>query len=522
MTSIFIKHWLRGPYTLVHSDAETEHYTKPVPNKWLPGDTIDRCSGSVLARKMPKDLVGIVDYLNRTGYGFTPRGIPLYMFHPLDPAYPPMLVSSKSKYDNNMIVTVNMEHWEGKWPRAGIQRVLGVAGDRSIEKTALFLRAGAEQCADTATEPTADTSIHKRILWDTVFHIDPEGCEDVDDIICWQINKDSALFAIAIADVSAWVPQDSPFDREAANRGQTLYVDGKVNTPMLPTSISSGAASLRSDGVERPVLALVYSFIGGVLNHVSWQPLLVAVQKTYSYESVYSEPEVCARLTLFLESLLGRPVGNDSHTWIEAAMVEYNRRAAELLKGHSYALLRSHAGRSHSKYVELAEKTGVAELAWLGSAAGKYVRADASVAAHAGLGLDTYTHASSPLRRYADLVNQRALKHILFGCAEPKAPIAETLNARGEAAKSLERDLWFLTNLSTTSITSVEGYVLEFKESRNTWLVYVPAWRRKVRAKVGDGLWLPTIGQKFCVRAFVDLRRCVWSERLVCAIGSAT
>jgi exoribonuclease R len=519
MAKVFIKNWLNGPYTLVHESGVCERIQSTVPHKWFPGDRVHVRSGVVLERAPVKNLVGIVDFLNRTGYGFTPRGVPLYMFHPLDAGYPPMLVSSKTKYDSNMIVLVNMEHWDNKWPRAGIQRILGAAGDKIIERQALYLRADTGT-ANIDADWRADTSIHKRILWDTVFHIDPDGCEDVDDVIAWQINGDNALFAIAIADVSAWVPEQSPADCVAKLRGQTVYEDGAVQTPMLPTSLSSGAASLRCDGVERPVLAIVYSFQGGVLTHTSWQPLLLTVQKSFTYDSVYKEPELCAQLALYLESVLGRSVGNDSHIWIEAAMVEYNRRAAEVLRGGPHGLLRSHAGHSLTGYAELAGKSGVAELAWLGAPAGTYVRAD-KPAPHAGLGLDVYCHASSPLRRYADLVNQRALKHLLFACKEPRGCEPEALNHRAQVAKQLERDAWFLNHLNTNTLTTVTGVVLEYKESHGTWTVYVPDWRKKVRAKV-EGMWVPEVGAKCLVRAFVDLRRCSWDKRIVCAIGSHT
>nr|WP_246495364.1 ribonuclease R family protein [Ameyamaea chiangmaiensis] len=66
---------------------------------------------------------------------------------------------------------------------------------------------------------------------------------------------------------------------------------------------------------------------------------------------------------------------------------------------------------------------------------------------HAGLGLKVYTHATSPIRRYADLVVQRALFHVLAGLApvdadrSDGAALAAHLNARERAGQDAMRAL---------------------------------------------------------------------------------
>ena len=71
--------------------------------------------------------------------------------------------------------------------------------------------------------------------------------------------------AIAIADVASWVAEGSPVDNYAEKAGQTLYNNGRVVAPMLPTSLSTRCASLRSDGVARPALAYCFTVEGGVV-----------------------------------------------------------------------------------------------------------------------------------------------------------------------------------------------------------------------------------------------------------------
>jgi hypothetical protein len=511
-----IKRYLTGPYTLGDGPAIRE--PPPIQNKWLPGETVDATTGKVIGQIPHRNIVGIVDFMNRTGMGFTNRGIPLYLFHPLDPKYPPMIVSSKLRPIANQIAVVSIEHWEEKWPRAGIQRVLGNVGDIFVEKEALLLRASVPLLIDKS-DWVANTQYHEDIAWDTVLNIDPDGCEDVDDVLCWRKTENGYEMAIAIADVASWVAEGSPIDNYAEKAGQTLYNNGRVVAPMLPTSLSTRCASLRSDGVARPALAYCFTVEGGEVVGSEWRRLMVRVGRSYTYESVLLDDAVCLILPRLLRALTGLDAGGDPHNWIEMAMIAYNRAAAVRLRSAGVGILRAHEGLANSEYSALAESTGCRDLAFLGAAAGKYVKGDAPVCAHTGLGLDIYCHASSPLRRYADLIAQRWLHHLVFGAAKPNRDVSPThLNERSAVAKAYERDMWFLEHLQMLTVSTVRGIVL--KDTGEKVVVYVPDWRRKIRAvRAVRAEGVTELSSIVTVRAFTDLRRCSWSDRVVCSVS---
>ena len=121
-----IRNWFTGPYFM-----GPERIDAPVhPNKWLPGDTIR--DDTVVSRSV-KFTTGVVDYMNRTQFGITKRGVPLYMMWPIDAGIPPFLVASKTKPAHNVCVTASYEHWTDTWPRGGIQRIIGQVGDQAVE-----------------------------------------------------------------------------------------------------------------------------------------------------------------------------------------------------------------------------------------------------------------------------------------------------------------------------------------------------------------------------------------------------
>ena len=77
--------------------------------------------------------------------------------------------------------------------------------------------------------------------------IDPLDAKDFDDAISLDKNTEGNLvLGVHIADVSFFVPPDSPLDTEAKNRGNSVYLPGKT-IPMLPGVLSNGICSLQPD-----------------------------------------------------------------------------------------------------------------------------------------------------------------------------------------------------------------------------------------------------------------------------------
>ncbi|GEP03080.1 ribonuclease R [Methylobacterium oxalidis] len=89
--------------------------------------------------------------------------------------------------------------------------------------------------------------------------IDPPDAKDHDDAVFAEPDPDPAnpggfRITVAIADVAAYVRPGSALDREALQRGNSVYFPDRV-VPMLPERISNDLCSLR-EGEDRPALAV--------------------------------------------------------------------------------------------------------------------------------------------------------------------------------------------------------------------------------------------------------------------------
>jgi len=175
--------------------------------------------------------------------------------------YRPVLIddatASGAKEGDKVVLEIVSYPTENRPARGAIVEVLGEAGLYDTEIRSIMTRFGfpddfPDECRQQARQATKNFTGEKTegrsdICDEVIITIDPPDAKDFDDAI--SLKKDKAgnwQLGIHIADVSAFIPPDSPLDKEARIRGNSVYLPKKV-IPMLPEVLSNGICSLQPD-----------------------------------------------------------------------------------------------------------------------------------------------------------------------------------------------------------------------------------------------------------------------------------
>jgi ribonuclease R len=148
-----------------------------------------------------------------------------------------------------------------EWPKGAknpvgkIKTIIGWPGENDVEMNSILAEFGfplefperVEKEADIIPEKIDPKEISKRKDFRSVttFTIDPIDAKDFDDALSYRkLENGNVEIGVHIADVSHYIRPGSFLDKEAYERGTSVYLVDRV-IPMLPEKLSNGVCSLR-------------------------------------------------------------------------------------------------------------------------------------------------------------------------------------------------------------------------------------------------------------------------------------
>jgi exoribonuclease-2 len=276
-----------------------------------------------------------------------------------------------------------------------------------------------------------------------VFTVDGPLTRDFDDALSMEIREDALHLGIHIADVASVIPSGGTLDKEAAERGSSLYLPRR-QIPMLPPELSQEKLSLKQ-GCDRPAVSLLSRVDreGNVLDF-RFVPSLIRVKQQLTYDhvnEVYEQDRLLSQMCGLAKKLRQKRVergalllslpeifvqvdpdssvsirlsdqDTPSRMMVSEFMILYNWFAARFCKENQVpALYRSQEAPSE---ILTREETSYTYYVFKQRKKINPLAVDAEPKPHSGLGVDMYTNVSSPIRRYFDLIIQRQMSDFLF------------------------------------------------------------------------------------------------------------
>lgn len=335
--------------------------------------------------------------------------------------------------------------------------------------------------------------------------IDPVDAKDHDDAIYF--DKENNKIIVAIADVSEYVGEFSNLDKEALERGFSIYFPHK-SIPMLPRLLSENLCSLKL-GCDR--LAFIceislddkcnvikeefyeaiinvkrnyaYSKVDGFLHNASEDMIETSLQDLFKLTTKIRKQRLKkgadfisdeVKISLGKDGLINQTTTSksiDSHHLVEECMLLANKASAKVLGDEG--IFRVHPPASLSKINDVVYDVlslginanvdkninqtikniqnetpdnlrSFVDVLLIKSQSKAFYQKEKKE--HFALGFDAYTHFTSPIRRYADLLVHRLIKSIITNDKKNKyllnsmAYKCEKINENEEKVNKIEWD----------------------------------------------------------------------------------
>ncbi|MAU01071.1 MAG: exoribonuclease II [Anaerolineaceae bacterium] len=334
--------------------------------------------------------------------------------------------------------------------------------------------------------------------------IDDEGSRDPDDALSWEDayteHSRSGRLWVHIADVAALVTPDSPADLEARGRGANLYLpEGTIH--MLPETATSALAL----GLNETSPALSFGLDvqpDGTITNLEIVPSTVRVTRlSYDEAQERLDESPFRELLAIAQAFEARRVANGAvQIDLPEVKIRLNDkgeveirplpalqsrdlvREAMLMTGEAVAQF----ARQHNIPIPFTTQDPPTEIVEGNTPSANFARRRTMTGSqpgstpgrHAGLGLDQYVQATSPLRRYLDLVVHQQLRAFLRG--NPLLDEQAVMERVG-AAYAVSGDVRYAERLSNEHWTAVyllrhldwtgEGVVVDQRGKRDLILL---------------------------------------------------
>ncbi|MEK6224268.1 MAG: ribonuclease catalytic domain-containing protein [Thermodesulfobacteriales bacterium] len=377
-----------------------------------------------------------------------------------------------------------------------------------------------------------------------VFSVDDENTQDIDDAISIEETDDGTTIGIHIANVAQYVPKWSAMDEEAIRRAETVYLP-EHHIHMFPTELIQQRLSLVG-GTERKALSLLVNFDDELnIKGYRFTNSKIFIRENISYEKaseyfdldpagnkikqiadslrakrleagalIIQLPQLKIRIDKDSNITIRKNYMNSAaHRVISEFMILMNRMAGKFLKDNRVpGIFRSQPepisedARSHDENDPLFVLHIV-----------KYLRAPRvglDPAPHLSLGIDVYAQATSPIRRYADLIIQRQIVSTLEN-EEPSYTEDELENLYPKIEigirdkKMVERNrdkYWVYKHLRNLEGTEIRGIISSINNARAS--VYLPDYLFEIPVLLGSNFKLDESREiKLIVQKVDPLRR---------------
>ena len=453
-------------------------------------------------------LSGTLLINSRITYGLNKRNTPIYEFKPTNPRIPKFIVPSNYKKHNkdtkNVYALIKFKEWEvnQKIPIGTCEKIIGEIGIIENEYENLlynfninysnYKKKEIEKYQELYTQFYKENNdfIREDYTSENTFSIDPENCKDIDDAVHITEYNDYYELGIHIADVSHYILENSYIENQCQKRMTSIYAPHKkIN--MLPNNYAEDICSLSPNEIKKSFSAIFkidknYNILDKKIIKTN-----IESKKAMSYEE--AEKIIENKLDnnninkdlikLFeLVNKMSISINNksilDTHQLIEFLMVLTNKTIAENMYSYNIknCILRTHSKNKSSKIEDIKDEELRKHIEIMHSNSAIYVSNISDNHCHESLNIDLYTHFTSPIRRYADLIVHRIMNNIIMNknINNDWEETCEKINNVNKNIKKCEREIEKINFINQNIENQIfEAFITEIKPLSNKIQIFI-------------------------------------------------
>ena len=300
LTGVFTAHARGFGFVTIEGETEDVFIPESSTNGAIQDDVVQIALVPSSGKRREGKVVKIVEHGLKTVVGTFEKSKNFGFVRPDNPRinmdiFVPAERSKGAVTGHKVVVELTSYGGSGKKPEGKVIEILGHENDPGTDILSLVRAYGlpmefpekvlnqAERVAKDVTSADMAGRMDLR-NWQTVT-IDGEDAKDLDDAVSVERDGENYVLGVHIADVTNYVQEKSALDREALERGTSVYLADRV-IPMLPHILSNGVCSLNA-GEERLALSCIMTISpkGEMISHEITESV-ICVDKRMSYNKV--------------------------------------------------------------------------------------------------------------------------------------------------------------------------------------------------------------------------------------------
>lgn len=382
------------------------------------GDFYDLNCECILKKNIIK-VCGIVDVKSNIIYGYNKKKHPkktCVIYYGIKSVFKTTVPINPIVYKKDLYVTLNLSDDDS----VVMNSILGEVGNIESEKLYTKMLCISNWCSDKKFKISnfKDHNKHIDLCHLNVYSIDPPNCSDIDDAFHVQIYNDFIEIGIHIADVSFFIEKDTHLDNEISKRGKTIYFENET-IHMLPLQLMNELSLVENK--KRFAFSIIFKFNKSVFSLIdySFQKSIINVKKNLTYDQ--AQPLCFSDGNLSVMYKIGHNLytqchnlcNYDVHKMVEMFMILTNNSVGiELSKVFpNHVILRIQ--QQNDFFLQYSNEEYYDKFLQHNKNSAEYVVGTNNNNLHADLNIKFYSHFTSPLRRYVDIINHRLLTQII-------------------------------------------------------------------------------------------------------------